>query len=88
MDLDEVNEFVRQYHHLPGLPSADTISQEGGIVMDKAIFNNLEKIEELFLHTIEQEKKIKALERENEELLDHLKEIKTQIQEIKAQLKQ
>ena len=49
---------------------------------------NLEKIEELFLHTIEQEKKIKALKQENEELKEQLEDIKVQIQEIKALIKQ
>ena len=86
LQLEEVEEFIRKYHHLPGIPSAQDFNDYGGLVLDRSVLLNLEKIEELFLHTIEQEKKIKALEKENEELLNHLIEIKAQIQEIKTQL--
>ena len=88
LSLQEIEEFTRKNKHLPGVPSADEVKAKGGILVNRATEINLEKIEELFLHTIEQEKKIQNLEQENEELTEELKELKAQIQEIKAALKQ
>ena len=44
---------------------------------------NLEKIEELFLHTIEQEKKINQLQTENEGLSIELEALKRDMERIK-----
>ena len=63
--LEEVEAFVKENHHLPNIPSAAAVEEQGGIVLNRASELQLEKIEELFLHTIEQEKQIKALEQSN-----------------------
>jgi len=67
MPLSEVEAFVAQHKHLPGLPSARQVKAEG---LELAGFQNklLEKIEELTLHAIAQEKRILALEQENQHL--------------------
>jgi hypothetical protein len=59
--LEEVEAFTKENHHLPNIPSAETIQKEG---MQLSEMTNLllQKIEELTLYTIEQEKRIKALE--------------------------
>jgi hypothetical protein len=59
--LKEVETFVKSNKHLPGIPSGKELQQEG---MDVAKMNNLllEKIEELTLYIIEQDKRIKKLE--------------------------
>ena len=59
--LEEVEAFTKENHHLPNIPSAGTIQKEG---MQLSEMTNLllQKIEELTLYTIEQEKRIKALE--------------------------
>jgi hypothetical protein len=59
--LEEVEAFTKENHHLPNVPSASTIQKEG---MQLSEMTNLllQKIEELTLYTIEQEKRIKALE--------------------------
>ncbi len=58
--LEDVAEFVEKNHHLPGIaPASET---EKGV--DLGVFTEklLEKIEELTLYTIEQERKINALQ--------------------------
>ena len=63
--LEEVERFVRNNKHLPGVQSRADIQKSGSWNVSKNIQSNLEKVEELFLHTIEQEKQIKALEQSN-----------------------
>lgn len=59
--LKEIEEFTKENHHLPNVPSAKKI-QEGGLQLKEMTNILLQKIEELTLYTIEQEKRIKALE--------------------------
>ena len=58
--LQEVEAFINENKHLPNVPSAQEVSEQGINVaeMDATL---LRKIEELTLHTIQQEKEIKAL---------------------------
>lgn len=63
--LEEVERFVRNNKHLPGVQSRADIQNSGSWNVSKNIQSNLGKVEELFLHTIEQEKQIKALEQSN-----------------------
>jgi hypothetical protein len=85
--LKEIEDFIKQKNHLPGIKSADEIINQGFWNLGEASKNNLEKIEELFLHTIEQEKKIKSLKSKNEELAEELDSVKKDLAEIKALLK-
>ena len=62
MTLKEVSEFIKYYHHLPNVFSAEEILAKGGLPMNVALEQQLEKIEELFLYILVQEKRIKALE--------------------------
>lgn len=59
--LEETERFVKANRHLPGIPDAETVKKDG---MDLADMNLklLQKVEELTLHAIEQEKRINALE--------------------------
>ncbi|MEK6478633.1 hypothetical protein WJR50_13900 [Catalinimonas sp. 4WD22] len=61
MPLQMVEQYVQQHKHLPEIPSAVEIKENG---MDVAEFQNklLQKIEELTLYIIAQEKRIQALE--------------------------
>ena len=54
--------------------------------LSQSNLENLEKIEELFLHTIEQEKKIDQLKTENESLSAELQSLRKDMDEIKALL--
>lgn len=59
--LEEVEEFTKKNHHLPEMPSAEEMQKEG-LELKEMTNLLLQKIEELTLYTIEQEKRIKALE--------------------------
>jgi len=62
MSIQKVENFIAKNGHLPGVPSADKMeSQELDISKMQSLL--LQKIEELTLYTIEQEKEIKRLRR-------------------------
>ena len=84
--LSQIEEFVKENNHLPGIKSAKAIKEQGFWDLGEASRINLEKIEELFLHTIEQEKKIKELEAANNNIATEMASLKAQLQEIKALL--
>lgn len=61
LTLSEVEQFIKTNHHLPDVPSAKTI-QEEGLHLKEMTNLLLQKVEELTLYTIEQEKRINMLE--------------------------
>jgi len=71
MPIEKVEAFVKVHHHLPGVPSQKDIENQGGILLNKSTEINLEKIEELFLHFFELNKKIESLKEEIEYLELH-----------------
>ncbi|MAU26178.1 MAG: hypothetical protein CMH45_02080 [Muricauda sp.] len=85
--LANIENFLKKNHHLPGIKSAAQVKAEGVWNLSESNLKNLEKIEELFLYTIEQEKKIKALQEQNQELNSELQALKKDMAEIKAMLK-
>ncbi|UWX54147.1 bZIP transcription factor [Maribacter litopenaei] len=84
--LSEIEKFVRKNNHLPGIQSAQEIKAQGFWNLGEASRINLEKIEELFLHTIEQEKKIESLQKENTQLAKELEALKSQVETIQKML--
>ena len=84
--LAEIEAFVKENNHLPGIQSAAAIKEQGFWNVSESSRINLEKIEELFLHTIEQEKKIKELQSANTNMSTELEELKAQMAEIKTML--
>lgn len=74
MSLEQLEESIEINNHLPGMPTAVEV-EENGISIGKMQRIFLEKLEELTLYTIEQgkqikeqQKKIEALEQENNKL--------------------
>jgi len=65
--LDEVEKFTKENNHLPGIPSAKEI-QEKGLNIGEISNLLLQKIEELTLYTIEQNKLIKEQQKRIEAL--------------------
>ena len=59
--LSEVEDYVKTHQHLPGIPSADSLIQTG-IDLVQMNAKLLEKIEELTLYVIDQNKAIRRLE--------------------------
>ena len=64
--LKEVENYITEKGHLKDIPSTEEVEKNGFFLgeMDAKL---LQKIEELTLYTIEQEKKIEALEKEKAE---------------------
>ncbi|EKB54186.1 hypothetical protein [Bergeyella zoohelcum] len=54
--LSQVEDFVKANGHLPGYKSAETIKAQGYVDLMETQLTNVEKIEELYLHSIEQDK--------------------------------
>ncbi len=65
MSLDEVEEYIENNGHLPEIPSAEEIERNGGHSLGDTQVLLLQKIEELTLHLIEQNKRIAQLEKEH-----------------------
>ncbi len=66
--LEEVSQYVCENKHLPGVPSAQELAQNGGFDVVKMDAKLLEKIEELTLYMIELSKQNALLKEEIEEL--------------------
>ena len=62
MPLSEVDRFIKKNKHLPNIPKAEKIIEEG-LELGNMQVKQMEKIEELFLHIIKLEKRIKNLEK-------------------------
>ncbi|MBL7797453.1 MAG: hypothetical protein JNJ90_13240 [Saprospiraceae bacterium] len=60
-NLNEWEQFISQNKHLPGVPSAAEVSQDGGIELGEMNRILLQKVEELTLLLISQQKQIDAL---------------------------
>jgi hypothetical protein len=58
--LDEVEAFIKENKHLPDVPSAKTIQEKGAHVAE-LMTKMMQKIEELTLYSIKQQKEIEAL---------------------------
>jgi len=82
--LQEVEQHIAEKGHLPNIPSATEV-EKNGINLGEMDAKLLEKIEELTLYSIDQNKQIKKLQQDNEMLkryAEELKELKKQIQEL------
>ncbi|CAL2088443.1 hypothetical protein [Tenacibaculum sp. 190524A02b] len=79
--LTEVESHIQTKGHLKNIPSAKEVEKDGFFLgnMDAKL---LQKIEELTLYTIQQEKKLTTLQKENEQL----KTINKQLLEIQKRL--
>jgi len=79
--IPELEAFIKANSHLPNIPNAKEIETNGQDVGDLQL-KLLEKIEELTLYTIEQEKKIEIHSKENLELKNENQELKSTLQEV------
>ncbi|HZP59196.1 MAG TPA: hypothetical protein VFB27_02650 [Opitutaceae bacterium] len=70
--LSQIEAAIKEDGHLPGIPSEEE-AKAHGIDLAQMQVKLLQKIEELTLHQIEQEKRIDQLEKENTELRAKIK---------------
>ena len=73
--LTEVETFVKANKHLPGVQSRADITKKGKWNVTENVRTNLEKVEELYLYTIEQQKEIEAKNIEIDRLNKRLQKI-------------
>ncbi|MGB4850578.1 MAG: hypothetical protein WBP41_21810, partial [Saprospiraceae bacterium] len=64
LSLSEVERFIQLHHHLPNIPSASEV-EENGLAVGEMQSKMMEKIEELTLYIIELNKRIESLENTN-----------------------
>lgn len=58
--LNELETYINHHHHLPNIPSAATVAEEG-IDLGKMNANLLQKVEELTLYLIDLQKQVNEL---------------------------
>jgi len=73
--LEEVEASINENGHLPGIPSAAQITEDGGYHVGDMQRRTIEKVEELTLYLIESNKQMKALQTQNEVLLKRIEEL-------------
>lgn len=86
--LPEVEAFIKANKHLPGVQSRADIAAEGSWDVTENVRTNLEKVEELYLHTIAQQKRIDQQQQQLEEQAATIAEQQQQINELYGLLKQ
>lgn len=74
MPLEEVEAFVKENKHLPNVPSAEKMV-ENGLDVATSDAKLMEKIEELTLYLIEMKKEISTLKAENASIKANLKKV-------------
>ncbi len=77
--LKEVQQFIDDKGHLPGVPSEKEIVEKGLDLNDQSMWQQ-EKIEELFLHMIENEQRV-------DDLVKEVADLKKENEKLKAQNK-
>jgi hypothetical protein len=82
--LEEVEKHIAEKGHLPNIPSATEV-EKNGINLGEMDAKLLEKIEELTLYSIEQNKQIRQLQEENKALKsqsEDIAELKRQVEQL------
>jgi hypothetical protein len=65
--LDSVSNYIQSNHHLPDVPSADSVAKSGiDLGNNQAVL--LKKIEELTLYVIQQQRELEEVKAENKRL--------------------
>lgn len=67
MSLSDLNTFIENNNHLPNIPNAKEV-KENGLSLGEMQVKQMEKIEELTLYILELNKRLSALEQENKSL--------------------
>lgn len=83
--LKEIESFIRQNGHLPGIPSAREVVQNGidAAQMDAKLLSH---IEQLALHAIEQKMENELLKNENQQLKENQQLLQTQLNKLLKRL--
>lgn len=83
--LKEVEKHIEEKGHLPNIPSANEVKENKGIELGKMNTKLLQKIEELTLYTIQQEKEIEILKNQKlevEKVREENKDLKNRLEKL------
>lgn len=81
--LSEVKAYIEEHNHLPEIPSAKEM-EANGVDLGEMNMRLLQKIEELTLYTLAQEKQLATQSAEMEGLKSEVKELKLQNEKLEA----
>nr|WP_246439674.1 tail fiber domain-containing protein [Rhabdobacter roseus] len=84
--LAEVESYLREHRHLPGVPSAQVLAEQG-VDVSGMLAKQMEKIEELTLYVVEADKKNEALQAENEFIKATTENALRLIEELQQEMK-
>ncbi|HAS42991.1 MAG TPA: hypothetical protein DCS93_21100 [Microscillaceae bacterium] len=87
MPLEQVEAFIQQNKHLPEVAPARVMEKEG-VELGKFNMTLLQKVEELTLHTIAQEKEIKQLKRTEQQKNAEITQLKKDNNKMQNQILQ
>jgi len=77
LSLDELDVYIAEHGHLPRIQTQDDVNNNRGLVeLGDLTISLMEKVEELTLHLIQMDKRVKGLEKENKSLKGNLVEAK------------
>jgi hypothetical protein len=79
MSLDTLSAYLKYNHHLPGIASAKEMEAEGNVSLGKMDSQLLQKVEELTLYIVQQDKKMNDEHQQTQELQQQLKEMQAKL---------
>ena len=85
--LADVESYIEENGHLPDIPSARVVESQG-LRVGEMSSRFMQKIEELTLYTIDQEKRIKSQQEELERLQRMVSMLSSELESIKASLEE
>lgn len=80
--LDETQSYVEKNEHLPGVIGQCEFDDQGFYRINEMLIGQLKNLEELLLHTIEQEKMIQTQTEENESLTTLVNSLEERLQKL------
>ena len=81
--LEEVEQFIKAHGHLPGVKSYNEVKENNfNIELSATSIKNLEKIEELFLYSIELNSKVKSQAKELQEKDSQIDDLEQRIERL------
>ncbi|ELR68654.1 hypothetical protein C900_00165 [Fulvivirga imtechensis AK7] len=83
--LSDLRKYLEQNKHLPGIPNAKTVEEEG-IEVGTMSAKLLEKIEELTLYVIDLDREVQMLKENNDLLAEQNNLLKQQVEQLKSEI--
>ena len=80
MQLDHLEEYIKSNKHLPGIPTAQTVQQDG-VSIGQSQAQLLQKIEELTLYVIDINKNLNKTNREQAQRIEYLEKKLNQLKD-------